>query len=163
MRVEWERAVKQLLLLASIILLLATLAAQQSGTSMSSTASTTADQALENRFREYADALTKRDLATLDTIWAPEYTFINPQGELVTKAQRMANLKSGATEFKAINPQREKLQVQGDMAIDVGRVTLQGTKYGGQESSGEYRYMNVWMKKRGQWQLLANQITLIRK
>jgi ketosteroid isomerase-like protein len=155
---------KQLQRFASLILLLAiSAAAQQGGTSASTTASTTADQALENRFREYADALTKRDLATLDKIWAPNYTFINPRGELVTKAQRMSNVKSGATEFKAINPQREKLQVYGDMAIDVGRVTLQGTKYGGQESSGEYRYMNVWKKNQGEWQILANQITLIRK
>lgn len=155
---------KQLQRFTSILLLLVvSAAAQQSGTSTGATTTTTADQALESRFREYADALTKRDLATLDKIWAPEYTFINPRGELVTKAQRMANLKSGATEFKAINPQREKLQVDGNTAIDVGRVTLQGTKYGGQESSGEYRYMNVWMKRQGEWQMLANQITLIKK
>ncbi|HYG99650.1 MAG TPA: nuclear transport factor 2 family protein [Terriglobales bacterium] len=154
---------KQLRHLATIIVLVAiSAAAQQTGTS-TTTASTTADQALENRFREYADALTKRDLATLDRIWASEYTFINPRGELVTKAQRMTNLKSGATEFKSINPQREKLQVHGDVAIDIGRVTLEGTKYGGQEGSGDYRYMNVWVKRQGQWQMLANQITLIGK
>jgi len=75
----------------------------------------------------------------------------------------MTNLKSGATEFKSINPQREKLQVHGDVAIDIGRVTLEGTKYGGQEGSGDYRYMNVWVKRQGQWQMLANQITLIGK
>lgn len=156
---------KQLQRLTSTVLLLAalaiSLAAQQSGSGKSMTAAT--DKALENRFREYTEALTKRDMATLDRVWAAEYTFINPQGELVTKAQRMENLKSGATEFKSINPQQEKLQVQGDLAIDIGRVTLQGTKYSGQESSGEYRYMNVWMKRQGQWQMLANQITLIKK
>lgn len=158
---------KQLQRLTSTVLLLAalaiSLAAQQSGSGKSMTAGAGADKALENRFREYAEALTKRDMATLDRVWAAEYTFINPQGELVTKAQRMQNLKSGATEFKSINPQQEKLQVQGDLAIDIGRVTLQGTKYGGQESSGEYRYMNVWMKRQGQWQMLANQITLIKE
>jgi len=120
-------------------------------------------QALQKRFREYADALTKRDTAALDKIWASEYMFINPQGALVTKAERMANLKSSATEFKAINPQQEKLSVHGEVAIDIGRVTLEGTKYSGQESSGEYRYMNVWRKTGGEWQMLANQITLIKK
>jgi ketosteroid isomerase-like protein len=150
---------KLLIALATITLLLATsLAAQQGGTT-----SQTADKDLQNRFREYADALTKRDSATLDKIWAPEYTFINPRGEVVTKEQRMANLKSGATEFKAINPQQEKLQLHGDIAIDIGRVNLEGTRYSGKESSGEYRYMNVWVKKQGQWQMLANQITLIAK
>ena len=105
----------------------------------------------------------KRDTATLDKIWANDYTFINPQGAVVTKAERLANIKSSATRFKAIDPQQEKVTTHGDVAIDIGRVTLEGTKYSGQESSGEYRYMNVWRKVGGEWQMLANQITLIKK
>jgi len=49
------------------------------------------------------------------------------------------------------------------VAVDIGRVNLQGTKYGGQESSGEYRYTQVWVKMQGRWQLVANQITRIAK
>jgi ketosteroid isomerase-like protein len=159
-----SEAMKTLLRTASVIFLLLTWAMGQQSQSAASTNSTkSADPALEKRWQEYADALTKRDFATLDKIWAPDYTFVNPQGQLVTKAERMANLKSGATEFKAINPQRERLAVHGNMAVDIGRVTLEGTKYAGQESSGEYRYMNVWRKISGQWQMLANQITLIKK
>jgi len=155
---------KPLLRMASVILLLLSCATgQQSKSTASANSTKSADQALEKRFQEYADALTKRDFAALDKIWASDYAFVNPQGQLVTKAERMANLKSGATEFKAINPQRERLKVHGDMAVDIGRVTLEGTKYAGQESSGEYRYMNVWRKTGGQWQMLANQITLIKK
>ena len=150
---------RELQRLATFILLLTiSAAAQQAGTAMTNAA---ADQALTDRFREYTDALTKRDFATLDKIWAADYTFINPQGEVVTKAQRMSNLKSKATEFKAINTHQEKLHVHGDVVIDIGRATLQGA-YSGKESSGEYRYMNVWMKKQGKWQLLANQLTLIK-
>jgi ketosteroid isomerase-like protein len=145
-------------LATTILLLTISAAAQQAGTA---TASAAPDQALQNRYHEYTDALTKRDFATLDKIWASDYTFINPLGEVVTKAQRMSNLKSKATEFKAINTQQEKLHVHGDVVIDIGRATLQGA-YSGTESSGEYRYMNVWMKKQGQWQLLANQLTLIK-
>jgi ketosteroid isomerase-like protein len=118
---------------------------------------------LERRFQEYADALTKRDVTALDKMWADDYTFINPRGELVTKAERIANLKSGATEFQTITPRREKLHLHGNVAVDIGRVSLQGTKYGGQKSSGEYRYTNVWVKSGGNWQLLANQVTLIKK
>ena len=121
------------------------------------------DQALQERMREYTDALTKRDLTALDKIWASDYTFINPRGELVTKAQRMENIKSGATEFQAITRERERLQVHGNVAVVIGRVNLQGTKYGGQESSGEYRFTNVWVKMEGRWQLVANQVTRISK
>src|SRR3954453_7625121 len=51
---------------------------QQSG--KAATAGNATDQTLQKRFSEYADALTKRDTAALDRIWASDYTFINPQG-----------------------------------------------------------------------------------
>jgi ketosteroid isomerase-like protein len=120
------------------------------------------DQAFETQYRAYAEALMKGDLATLDKIWASDYVFINPRGEVVTKAQRVSNLKSGATELKSVNPTREKLAIHGDVAIDIGHLRLEDSKYSSQESSGEYRYMNVWVK-RGQWQLQANQITPIKR
>jgi ketosteroid isomerase-like protein len=151
---------KPLLRTASMLFLLLSCAMGQQS---SSATSNSADQALEKRFQEYTDALTKHDTATLDKIWASDYTFVNPRGALVTKAERMANIKSGATEFKSINRKQDKVMIHGDIAIFIGRVTLEGTKYSGQESSGEYRYMHVWRKTGGEWQLLANQITLIQK
>jgi len=148
----------------SILLVIATsMFAQQPGTSANKSKSGGMEEALQKRFREYTEALTKKDVATLDRIWASDYIFINPRGELVTKAQRLENVKNGATEFKAINPQNEKLQVHGDVAVDIGSVQLQGTKYSGQESSRDYRYMNIWKKQGGQWQMIANQITPIKK
>jgi len=33
--------------------------------------------------------------------------------------------------------------------------------YGGKESSGPYRTINVWAKMQGRWQIVANQITPI--
>ena len=116
---------------------------------------------LEKRFLEYAEALTKRDLTTLDQIWTDDYVFINPRGELVTKGQRLSNLKAGATEFQAVRPKSERMEVHGNVALDVGTVTLEGTKYGGKESSGDYRYLSVWVNSDGRWQMVANQITRI--
>jgi|SRR5277367_5281939 len=119
-----------------------------------------ADQALEKVAHEYAEALTKRDVEVLDEIWTADYTFVNPRGELLTKAQRIANIKSGATEFQTMSPQKERLLVHGDFAVEVGRIIVEG-EYSGRKSSGEYRYTSAWIKIRGRWQMLANQITLI--
>jgi ketosteroid isomerase-like protein len=149
------------LLASAIALLLCSLAMAQTTGKMAR--SGTMEAALEKRFREYADALTKRDTAMLEKIWADDYVFINPRGELVTKAQRLDNVKTGKTEFKAIDPQQEQIRVHGNVAVDVGRVRLEGTRYSGQESSGDYRYMNVWVKQGNEWRMAANQITLIQK
>jgi ketosteroid isomerase-like protein len=121
-----------------------------------------AEQALEKKAHEYAKALTKRDVEALNEIWSTDYTFVNPRGELLGKAQRIANIKSGTTEFQTMSPQKERLHVRGNFAVEVGRIVVEG-EYGGQESSGEYRYTTVWIKTRESWRMLANQITLIAK
>jgi ketosteroid isomerase-like protein len=144
------------------LLMLALVPSAGAQASSNSASDKAAEQALQRRTDEYDDALTKRDIAKLEKIWSSDYTFINPQGELLTKAQRIANVTSGATGFKAINLQRERLEIMGEVAIDIGRVTLQGTQYSGKESSGDYRYMDVWRKTGGEWQLVANQLTLIK-
>ena len=41
--------------------------------------------ALADRFRAYREAIAKRDLTTLDDIWADDYTFTNPHGTFLTK------------------------------------------------------------------------------
>jgi Domain of unknown function (DUF4440) len=44
-----------------------------------------AEQALHKEAHEYAQALTKRDVEALDKVWTPDYTFVNPRGELLSK------------------------------------------------------------------------------
>jgi len=138
-------------------------AGQKSNSATRSPEATSAPQGLLEQTRAYTKALTNKDVAALDKIWAADYTFVNPRGELVDKAGRLANIRSKATEFQAIQSQRERLHTHGNIAVDIGRVMLHGTKYSGRESSGEYRYMNVWVKLENRWQLLANQITLIKR
>jgi ketosteroid isomerase-like protein len=121
-----------------------------------------AEQALEKKAHEYAEALTKHDVEALNEIWSTDYTFVNPRGELLSKAQRMANIKSGTTEFQTMSPQKERLHVKGNFAVEVGRIVVEG-EYNGHESSGEYRYTTVWIKMQKRWRMLANQITLIAK
>jgi ketosteroid isomerase-like protein len=121
-----------------------------------------AEQALEKKAHEYAEALTKRDVKALDEIWTANYTFVNPRGELLSKAQRMANIKSGTTEFQTMRPQKDRLHVHGNFAVEVGRIVVEG-EYSGHESSGEYRYTTMWIKTQKRWRMLANQITLIAK
>ena len=119
-----------------------------------------AEKALEKMDHTYAEALTKRDVKVLDEIWSPDYTFVNPRGELLSKAQRMANVQSGTTEFQKMSPQKERLNVHGNFAVEVGRIVVEG-EYSGHESTGEYCYTTVWVKMQGRWRMLANQITLI--
>ena len=120
-----------------------------------------AEREVKQMIKEYRQALLKRDVAALERIWADDYTFINASGELLSKADRLANLRSGATALGAIKSEDEPVvRVYGDAAVAISRVTIAG-RYSGRETSGVFRSMHVWAKRQGRWQLVANQQTRI--
>ena len=109
---------------------------------------------------QYIKALLDKDAAALDRIWADDLSFINPRGELLTKQNRMDNIKSGATAFKSIERSDKKVRVYGEAAVATEKVVLQG-QYSGQEGSGAYRVTTVWARSKGSWQMVTVQMTRI--
>ena len=111
--------------------------------------------------QEYTQALLKHDYAALDRLWADELTFINYRGEVLTKAQRMANLRSGATKFESLDVTDEVIRLYGDRAaVSSIRINIKG-QYSGQEGSGVYRVLMVWGRPRADWQIVALQMTRV--
>jgi ketosteroid isomerase-like protein len=146
------------LLLASLISFVALpLALSQAP---SSTDNKTAEQEVKQMIEQYRNALTKKDTAALERIWADDYTFINASGTVVTKAERLANLKSGATSLDTIvtDPDMKIRVYGGDVAVAINRVTLKG-QYSGKATSGQFQASIVWAKTPSGWQLVCNQIT----
>jgi ketosteroid isomerase-like protein len=120
-----------------------------------------AEDEVRQASRQYNAALLRADTAAAGRFWAPEYTFVNPFGERVTRAQRIANLRSGRTAFDTIGPQvrEEKIRVyDGDVAVQTIRLTL-GGKYSGRAHRGDYQALVVWAKRNGQWQQVTSQVT----
>ena len=111
---------------------------------------------------KYHEALMWRDVVALDRIWSDDYLFTNVDGELLTKAQRIAHLKSGALEFESVyaNEGEFNLRVYEDMVVANFPVILKG-QYSGKKISGQFRSLHVWVRRGGRWQLVAHQITRI--
>ena len=122
--------------------------------------SKTAEQEVRQMIEQYRNALTKKDTAALERIWADDYTFINAHGVVVTKAERLANLKSGATSLDTIvtDPDMKIRVYGGDVAIAISRVTIKG-QYSGKATSGQFQSSIVFAKTPSGWQLVCNQIT----
>ena len=111
--------------------------------------------------KRHTDALMKKDLAALEKIWSHDYTFTNGQGRLLSRAERLENVRTGATEIQSADERDVQVRVYGgDAAVLVSHVTLKA-QYSGKEASGEYRHTAVWIKAAGGWHLVANQITPI--
>ena len=119
------------------------------------------EQEVRQAIEKYRTALLRRDTAALEKIWADDYIFVNASGDVLTKAQRLANAKSGATTLDSINAEENiTVRVYQNSAVATSRVTIKG-QYGGQPTSGQYRSTHVWVKGPIGWQLVSNQLTTL--
>jgi len=148
---------KPLLLAALISFVALPLALSQTP---SSTDNNTAEQEVRAVIEQYRTALMRGDTAALERIWADDYTFINASGAVLTKAERLANQKSGATKLSTIETDPDvKIRVYGgDVAVAINRVTIKG-QYSGKATSGQFQSSIVFAKTPTGWQLVCNQIT----
>ena len=123
--------------------------------------SSTSEHEVRQAIEKYRTALLRRDIPTLEQIWTDDYFFVNASGEMLTKGQRLANLKSGATTLESINEEEDlKVRIHQNTAVATSRVTIKG-QYSGQQTSGQYRSIHVWVKGPSGWQLVANQLTAL--
>ena len=122
----------------------------------------TSEQDVRQAMEKYRTAILQRDVGMLEKIWANDYVFVNAGGDVLTKTERLANIKSGATTLDSINQEENvTVRVYQNSAVVISRVTLKG-QYSGQPISGEYRSILVWVKGAGGWQLVSNQLTALK-
>ena len=131
---------------------------QPTGEKVSST--NNAEQEVTQLTDQYITALKGKDTAALERIWGDDLTFINPGGVVLTKAQRLADIQSGANRFDSLEASDRTVKVYGDVAVMTSLTTMKG-QYGGQEASGQYRVTNVFAKRGGAWQIVSLQMTPI--
>src|SRR5712692_5992796 len=91
---------KHIIYVAILTVALLSLGRQQS---VAQGADAAAEQEVRQTIKKYRTALLQRDAAALEQIWADDYTFTNGAGETLSKAQRLAHLKSGATSLGSIS------------------------------------------------------------
>lgn len=122
----------------------------------------TDEQEVRQAIEKYRVALLQPDIPALKQIWADDYFFVNPEGTLLSKAQRLENLKSDTTRLESINDEDLTVHVYQNTAVATSRVTVKG-KYSGQETNDQFRTISVWVKRQAGWQLVANQLTALTK
>src|SRR2546428_4118803 len=143
---------RQLLLLATLSCVLLSVALGQEA---AKEPGRSGPPALADRFRAYREAFAKRDVTTLDDIWADDYTFTNPHGALLTKKQRLENIRSGHTQIESVASEDEDVRVYGDTTVITARITLEGT-YSGHVPSCQSRSTSLRVTPHGRCRLIAN-------
>jgi ketosteroid isomerase-like protein len=104
----------------------------------------------------YIEAEENRDMAYLDKVLADEFFALNPQGQLLDKAHQLENLKRPDRTLKVLNPRETTVHFYGDVAILTEHVTVDGMDKG-RPFGGEYRFVRIFAKKNGNWQVVMAQ------
>jgi ketosteroid isomerase-like protein len=121
-----------------------------------------AEEAIIKMEKEWADALVKADQAVIDRLVTPDWTVIGADGKRQSKAQADEELKSGAVKFESFKMDELNVKVYGKTAVAQG-VETEKSSYKGKDTSGQYRFTDVFVKRNGRWQAVATQITRVEK
>jgi ketosteroid isomerase-like protein len=113
------------------------------------------EQVLTKLEQDWAEALVKGDVATIDRIVADDFIATLSDGKSETKAQHIEAVKSGAYKVEFMNLDEIKVHVFGDTAVVTLRQT-EKSKTNGKDNSGWYRFTDTWIKRNGKWQIVAD-------
>jgi uncharacterized protein (TIGR02246 family) len=118
-----------------------------------STASGEDEQALYQLERDWAEASVKKDAAALDRMLANEFqaNYVDLVGN---KKQFLSALKSDAFKYESMVNSEMKAIVFGDRAI-VNGLSTEKSSMAGKDTSGQYRWTDVFVKREGRWQCVT--------
>ena len=107
-------------------------------------------------------AIKDSDVATLEKIFAPEFTFVSAVGEFHTLAELLSDIRSGKLKYTTQQHSDIHVRVYENSAILTGR---SGSRYimDGKPGGDPRSYLNVYIKRDGEWRLVARQETVMKK
>jgi hypothetical protein len=113
--------------------------------------------------------IKERDVATVRRIEADDAFFVYPDGSLGDKAQDVKDMEAGSLSADSWEVLDVKVNVlDNDSAVVNGRNIVKGGKYKMpdgkvQDISGEYRWVDTFARRNGQWQVVAGAATPVQK
>ncbi len=100
------------------------------------------------------EALIGPDLAALDRLFAEQLSYAHSSGIRDTKDEYLAKIESGYYVYRRVDHQVERVELAGDSAVVVGRMTAD-LDVGGTAKTIDNLALAVWTRTTGRWQLLA--------
>ena len=137
-------------------------ASNSAGNTATATAPSDAD--VKKFMSDFEAALNKGDAAALDKMYSDDYTLIDQNGAMQTKAARLEAIKSGKLKFDGLkfSDLKIKMHPAGDGAVITGHVSGKNIIDG---KSEERNSMVTWVAgkgKDGTWRFINAQITDIK-
>ena len=100
--------------------------------------------------QEWPVAFVKKDTVKMLSLGTPDCLFVEPSGQLISLTSFVADVKSGAYTVQSMHIDDLKVRIYGDSAVVFGLET-EKSRYKGKDASGQYRFVDTWLKRNGQW------------
>ena len=118
---------------------------------------------------DFARVLKERDGEAIRRVEADDIIEVIPDGSTSTKEQDIADIKAGnlsADSWEVVEAHVTVLD--NNAAVVTGRTVIKGGKAKGPDNrsmdiSGEYRFVDTFARREGQWKLVATAIVKIQK
>jgi ketosteroid isomerase-like protein len=102
-------------------------------------------------------ALMSADVEALARIFADDYVQYNESGQAFTRQDVLNNFKTGAIRYPAIVSTGRRIRLFGDMAVVHGSESDE-VEMSGKRFAVRYVYLDVLLKRSGEWKLVASQL-----
>ena len=102
-------------------------------------------------------ALMSADVEVLARIFADDYVQYNDAGQAFTKRDVLENFRTGAIRYPSIVSTGRLIRVFGETAVVHGSETDE-VESGGKRFAVRYVYLDVLLKRDGEWKLVASQL-----
>ena len=118
--------------------------------------------------REWMDAPKTKNGEAVRRVVADNAVLVYPDGTVATKADEVRTIEAGDVTSDSFEMLESKVTViDADAAFIAGRSSIKNGKYKDPNTkktidiSGEYRFLDVYAKRDGRWQVIASQATKI--
>ncbi|MEY2496071.1 MAG: hypothetical protein QOJ45_2563 [Verrucomicrobiota bacterium] len=122
-----------------------------------------ADAELKTIEQQWLDAYMKSDAAFIKNLEAEDYTIVESDGSVTTKAEDIKSVTDKKFVLKSATMSDFKCRMIGDNCACVTTMLKMSGSDEGKEFSGNYRGVDVFEKKDGKWQAVYSQLSKVKK
>jgi len=109
--------------------------------------------------QQWNDAILRNDRTAAAAFMAEEWTEITSDGSVLTRAEDLDELVGG---YHATSLRLSDIAVHiYDNAAVVSGTSDEQSSYRGKDTSGRFRWMDVWVRRAGRWECVASTVARI--
>jgi hypothetical protein len=114
----------------------------------------TAESEVRLAERQRFEAMTKQDVAALDTLLDDELDYVHSGGNLQSRQQFIDMIGKRTLVYESIEPSEVRVRVYDGLALAMGRSAMRVRSASG-VSSFDIRFTEVYVRREGHWLLTA--------